>query len=358
MRVWKGLAAGGLALGAAVGAFAVLDRPVEEIPRTVADDPSLPSASPPGTGVTFHAEAFGDPANPTVLVLHGGPGGDYRNLLVLNALADEYRVVFYDQRGSGLSERVPAEQHTLDVALSDLDAFVDAYGGGRPVALVGHSWGAMLAAFYLGRHPEKVFAAALAEPGVLTSEELNAFVAAMQPTMSLGLLLAGTDAWIESRHVGGDAYAADDYLIARMAFRAGPENAMNRYWCGGVAPPAAADHWRVGALAMTATPASIRGEDGKFHFPPLGAEAYPGEVLLIASECNELIGVERQRAHVALFRDARLEVVAGAGHLMFTDRPAESLALLRGYLASQRPPLTRTADEPERGPAPPPRADP
>lgn len=337
MRRWQ-LWAGGLgALGAAAFALAWLDRPVLEIPRTVADDPSLPAASPPGTGVRFHAEAFGSPANPAVLVLHGGPGGDYRNLLVLKALADEYHVVFYDQRGSGLSERVPAEQHTLDVALSDLDAFVDAYGQGRPVALIGHSWGAMLAAFYLGRHPEKVFAAALAEPGVLTSDELNAFVAEMQPAPTLGLLFSGLDAWIESRHVHVDPYAADDYLIERMAFRAGPDNAMNRYWCGGVAPAAALEHWRIGALAMTATPASVRGDDGQFHLPPLGAEAYPGEVLLIASECNTLIGVERQRAHLPLFAKARLEVVAGAGHLMFTDRPAESLAALRLYLASQRP---------------------
>ena len=32
-------------------------------------------------GVTFYAEAFGDPASPAAIVVHGGPGGDYRYLL-------------------------------------------------------------------------------------------------------------------------------------------------------------------------------------------------------------------------------------------------------------------------------------
>ena len=41
-------------------------------------------------GYAFHAETFGGPANPPVLVVHGGPGGDYRLLLGLQALADQY----------------------------------------------------------------------------------------------------------------------------------------------------------------------------------------------------------------------------------------------------------------------------
>ena len=49
------------------------NRPARSIPATVADDPTLPSVTI--DGVTFHAETRGDPANPTVIVLHGGPGG-------------------------------------------------------------------------------------------------------------------------------------------------------------------------------------------------------------------------------------------------------------------------------------------
>ena len=76
----------------------------------VAQDPSIPHITI--NGVTFHAETFGDPANPVVIAIHGGPGVDYRSMLSLQALSDQYFVVFYDQRGTGLSPRVnPARNH-------------------------------------------------------------------------------------------------------------------------------------------------------------------------------------------------------------------------------------------------------
>src|SRR4051794_23954393 len=78
------------------------------VPKTVAEDPSLPAVDLNGT--RFHAEAFGDPDAPVIMVLHGGPGQDYRNSLPLKALADDgLRVVFWDQRGTGLSARVDPE---------------------------------------------------------------------------------------------------------------------------------------------------------------------------------------------------------------------------------------------------------
>jgi proline iminopeptidase len=49
------------------------------VPRTVDQDPSLPSIIVNGT--QLHTEAFGNPADPMVVFLHGGPGSDYRNAL-------------------------------------------------------------------------------------------------------------------------------------------------------------------------------------------------------------------------------------------------------------------------------------
>jgi proline iminopeptidase len=38
------------------------------VPRTVAEDPSLPSVTINSS--VFHAEAFGDPAKPVVIIVH------------------------------------------------------------------------------------------------------------------------------------------------------------------------------------------------------------------------------------------------------------------------------------------------
>ena len=89
------------------------------VPKTVTEDPSLPAISVNGT--RLHAETFGNPDDPMVVVLHGGPGADYRSMLNVRALADDgYFVVFYDQRGSGLSQRQDKSGYSIQLMLDDL----------------------------------------------------------------------------------------------------------------------------------------------------------------------------------------------------------------------------------------------
>ncbi|MBI4698204.1 MAG: alpha/beta fold hydrolase, partial [Nitrospirae bacterium] len=112
------------------------------VPMTVSDDPSLPRVAI--NGKVFHAETFGDSNNPVIIIVHGGPGWDYRSLLPLKELSDEYYVVFYDQQGTGLSPRVEPGEINLESSLQDLDFIVDHFGKGKKADLIGHSWGAML----------------------------------------------------------------------------------------------------------------------------------------------------------------------------------------------------------------------
>lgn len=53
-------------------------------------------------GYPLYTEQYGDRPD-VVIVMHGGPVGDSRYLQSLSALSDEYRVVLYDQRGTGIS---------------------------------------------------------------------------------------------------------------------------------------------------------------------------------------------------------------------------------------------------------------
>src|SRR5688572_21844331 len=62
------------------------NEPGNLVPKTVQEDPALPRIEVNGT--LLHAEMYGDPGAPAVVVLHGGPGGDYRHMLGLKALAD------------------------------------------------------------------------------------------------------------------------------------------------------------------------------------------------------------------------------------------------------------------------------
>ncbi|SMF09757.1 proline iminopeptidase-family hydrolase [Paenibacillus barengoltzii] len=91
-----------------------------------------------------------------LVVLHGGPGGTHHSLKAgLQDLADERPVIFYDQLGSGNSER-PG-----DPSLWQLDRFVEELECVRQalnldeIHLLGHSWGTMLAATYLIKRKPK-----------------------------------------------------------------------------------------------------------------------------------------------------------------------------------------------------------
>ncbi|GAA1995323.1 proline iminopeptidase-family hydrolase [Microbacterium pumilum] len=94
---------------------------------------------------------------PTIIVLHGGPDFDHFYLLPeLDRLAEKFRLVYYDQRGRGRSaDGVRPKDVTLISEMGDLDA-VRSDLELETVAVLGHSWGGVLAMEYATRHPERV----------------------------------------------------------------------------------------------------------------------------------------------------------------------------------------------------------
>ncbi|MCK2214605.1 SDR family oxidoreductase [Actinomadura sp. ATCC 31491] len=85
----------------------------------------------------------GDPANPTVLLLHGYPDTHRVWDEVAARLTGRFHVVRYDVRGSGAST-APRDRrdYGLDRLMADLEAVLDAVGASR-AHLVGHDWGSI-----------------------------------------------------------------------------------------------------------------------------------------------------------------------------------------------------------------------
>ncbi|MFC2130870.1 alpha/beta fold hydrolase [Bacteroidota bacterium] len=305
-----------------------------KVAETVEQDKSIPHITL--DGVVFHCETFGDPLNPLVIALHGGPGNDYRYILDLRALSNEYFVVFYDQRGTGLSPRVGANEHTIDNAISDLNAFVDHFGQGDKVNLIGHSWGGMLASAYIGRYPEKVDKVVLAEPGFLTTERANDFMKKtnnMMPKFSFGLLWDIGKIWFESLHVDGpDDQAASDYFLANIITLTGEGNPLAGYYCNNDMANAAFTQWRLGSLTQQTLFMAGFDEDGNYHINLIdGVEKFRNKILFIASGCNTIIGVEHQKKQMKYFPNTELKIIENAGHTMFGEKPEESVRVIREY---------------------------
>jgi proline iminopeptidase len=186
------------------------------VPKTADEDPSIPQRS--FNGSTFHLETFGDPSGPVIVMLHGGPGLDYRGLLRLRnevdgeRLEDHHLVVFWDQRSAGLSRRHAESEITIDAYDADLTWILDELSPGRPAVLVSQSWGGMYATRYIAHHPEKVAGAVLMEPGPLTGELFSEIAGEIQKLDFFSEWLNDL-AWAEHIVTPSD-HARADYLRA------------------------------------------------------------------------------------------------------------------------------------------------
>ena len=110
---------------------------------------------------TLYYEQSGNPQGLPVVFLHGGPGGgtapDYRRFFDPEA----YRIVLFDQRGSGKSTpHANLEENTTWHLVADIEKIREHLGIERWVVF-GGSWGSTLALAYAQTHPERVRALVL-----------------------------------------------------------------------------------------------------------------------------------------------------------------------------------------------------
>jgi proline iminopeptidase len=289
------------------------------VPQTVDEDPTLPALELSGT--RFHLETFGVPGNPAIIFLHGGPGSDYRSMLPLAALADDgFFVVFWDQRGAGLSRRHPCDEDTLDVYLHDLEVIVDHFARtpSDRVSLIGLSWGAMYATWYTNEHPERVGSLVLAEPGAFTRPELDDYMRRFVGSVSFT-----GEPFNDSASIGR-VLTSDDHARADFKVALGAPIVEEPLGLSVVNPE---PFWRFGAVVGTCLPASA----GDFDWTT-NLSRYTSEVLFIHGERNHVHTLEHQVSLAAHYPHAHVATIPGVGHDMLWVAPDASLALIRAHL--------------------------
>jgi pimeloyl-ACP methyl ester carboxylesterase len=114
-------------------------------------------------GVRMRVRSYGT-SGPTVIVLHGGPAAVGNAAPLARGLADSFRVVEPWQRGSS-EEPLTVARH-----VADLHELIGLLGSFTPPALVGESWGAMLALAYAVEHPDNAAALVLVGCGTFDLE--------------------------------------------------------------------------------------------------------------------------------------------------------------------------------------------
>ena len=160
---------------------------------------------------------------PTVVLLHGGPGGYDHSYFKPDFTASTMhaQVVYLDLRDHGRSARHDPTDWTFEVCADDVRAFCDTIGIARPI-VYGHSMGGFIAMLYAARHPDH--AGALVLQSTCARFDLDRLVEGVRG-------VAGDDvAAIARRDYGGDPVSDDEWARVFAAF--GPhvpdEQQLNR----------------------------------------------------------------------------------------------------------------------------------
>jgi proline iminopeptidase len=255
---------------------------------------------------------------PPIVVLHGGPDFDYDYLLPeLDRLAQRFRLVYYDQRGRGRSaDGVRPDDVSVESEMDDLE-HLRRHFGWESMAILGHSWGGVLALEYADRHPERLTHLVLMNTAPATHEDVGVFREHLHRVRP-----------------AGDAESMQA-LAQTDAFRAGALDAESAYYRihfrAAVRPPELLDRL-VPRLRANFSPAGVRTAraiekrlyDETWSSPGYDALArvrgLTVPTIVIHGE-NDFVPVDIA-AHVAdSVLGARLVVLPDCGHFAYLEAP-------------------------------------
>ena len=298
-----------------------------------------------------HRPAHGPRRSAPVVFLHGGPGiadlaGDTTAFTPLTS--DGYDLWVYDQVGTGRSSRLSDPRgYTITRGVADLEAIRQRIGADRLI-LLGHSYGAQVAAAYLATHPTRVAKVIFSSPGPLApalddgsqaqvrrrlplDQKLRLYALLARPRMLLAWTL------LQVNPTAAHAFAGDAEMDARNdrvynASRAGTH-------CADLGPGPVLHGLGFYAFQFPQSAAARPWPDPR---PALAHLDTPA--LILKGSCDYLSWASGIHYRQAL-PNARLVYLQHAGHNAYQDQPAAFLAVVRAFLAGRPLPIPpRTQD--------------
>jgi len=269
----------------------------------------------------------------TVIVLHGGPAGSLAEIYDGFApLTEHHVVIFYDQRGGGRSS-LPADTTRLAAVhqIADLDE-VRRHFGLKAFHLIGHSYGALLAASYALAHPDAVASMVLlAGTGPRKGnlfERMDSIT-----TRRLGPVLATRldEAFKRLADTGADAVQAcrDLTRIILPARIANPDSILPRLLPRFCNSDAASIRYSI----LVSNPAIFNSYGNWDLRERLHTLQVP---TLVVHGTDDVIPMDVAEEWVAALPQAMLVRVPGAGHFLFEERPELVWPAVEQFLAAPR----------------------
>ena len=292
----------------------------------------------PIRGLSYHVRIWDGPipssALPPLVLVHGWMDVAASYQFMVDALSDSFAagrtIIAPDWRGFGLTDGT-ADNYWLPDYLADLDFLLDHYVKDQKIDLVGHSMGGNVAMAYSGVRPERIHRLVNLEGfGLAPTKPAQAPTRYAKWMDELKTLHKGELDLKPYDNVGG---VARRLMKTNTRLSADKANWLASHW----AAPNAAGKWL------------ILGEPGH---KVVNANLYQVEetlaiyqritapVLAVEASDDSLEKWKQGRYTLAdyherlkLIADAKVAVVADAGHMLHHDQPEALAALIEGFLS-------------------------
>ena len=259
-----------------------------------------------GVELAYDLQGAGEP----LVLIHGAPGDQSMFAGIAPAFANQFRVLTFDQRGSGLSEK-PDMEFSMALLADDTAALME-HVGFASAHIIGVSMGGMIAQEFTLRHPHKV------------------------RSLVLGCTTPGGP---KAVRIGGEALTtaySTEPLSPEERGRALAEAAFTK---GYIAQhpeiiPAMIEARRQRPLDPVALSHRMKAAYAHDAYDRLPHIACP--TLVITGKDDVLISWENSRILAERIPGAKLVLLEPAGHVFWLEQPEQSRAAILAFLQEQR----------------------
>lgn len=254
----------------------------------------------------------------TMLVVHGFRGDHHGLERVVEALPDT-RILMPDLPGFGESPAFSDREHSIESYAEAVAGLLDALSLDRNTVLLGHSFGSIVASYFVADHPDRVAALILVNP-----------IAAPALEGPKGLLskLAQFYYWTAAKlpERAGQTILRSSLIVQAMSV------AMTKTRDSELRKFIHAQHhayfssFASRAMLLESFKASINGNVRQV------AARLRLPTLLVAGEKDDVTALPEQRVLLGMLPEGELEVIDGVGHLIHYETPREAASAIRSFL--------------------------
>ncbi|MBA3526771.1 MAG: alpha/beta hydrolase [Pseudomonadota bacterium] len=272
-------------------------------------------------GVRLWYRVAGQPQGTPVVFLHGGPGQGSEPFARFAGpgLERANRMIYLDQRGSGRSEKHWKKEYSLDLMVDDLEKLRRHWNAER-IALIGHSFGTVLALEYAGKYPERVSHLILTGAVVDLPAAVDVHCDRLQKLDPKLYAEALANVREGSSHRCNTSVAGRQFIDGAMY----PDPAIMKL----VNDAGSADGMKNTGEIFTAL-----AKQGFMEYRLKHADRLTMPVLVIGGSRDFQAVVEPLQAFVAKLPAARLMEYEGRGHYMFVEEPDRFARDVSAFLA-------------------------